>query len=45
MVDEEKLREMKERRIENGEEVFQKLDVLVYEAFGKGEEFFVEIEN
>ena len=45
MVDEEKLREMKERRIENGEEVFQKLDVLVYEAFGKGEEFWVEIEN
>ena len=36
--------EMKERRIENGEEVFQKLDVLVYEAFGREEEFFIEIE-
>ena len=37
--------EMRERRIENGEEVFQKLDVLVYEAFGRGEEFWMEIEN
>lgn len=33
------------RRIENGEEVYKKLDKLVYEAFGKGEEFVMEIEN
>ncbi len=33
------------RRIEHGEEVFKKLDALVYEAFGKMEEFYLEIDN
>ena len=33
------------RRIEHGEEVFKKLDALVYEAFGKMEEFHLEIDN
>ena len=34
----------KKRRMENGEEVFRKLDKLVYEAFGKEEEFILQIE-
>ena len=34
----------KKRRMENGEETFRKLDKLVYEAFGKEEEFILQIE-
>ena len=37
--------EMRQRRIENGEEVFGRLDALVYEAFGKGEEMWLEVED
>ena len=33
------------RRIRDGEEVFQKLDALVYEAFGNGEEMWMEISD
>ena len=33
------------RRIANGEEVFAKLDALVYEAWSRGEDFFIEIDN
>lgn len=33
------------RRIGNGEEVFRRLDRLVYEAYGRGEEFWLEVEN
>lgn len=43
--DKEMMEEMRLRRIENGEEVFKKLDALVYEAFGKMEEFWLEIED
>ena len=35
----------KKRRVTNGEEVFWKLDALLYEAFGRGEEMWVEIDN
>ncbi len=35
----------KKRRIENGEEVFEKLNALVYEAFRREEEFYIEIDN
>ena len=31
--------------IDNGEEVFRKLDALVYEAFGRLEEFWLEVDN
>ena len=37
--------ERKVRRIENGEEVFGRLTVLVYEAFGRGEEVWMVVEN
>ena len=37
--------EKRSRRIVDGEEVFQKLDALVYEAFGNGEEMWMEIHN
>lgn len=43
--DKEMMEERRLRRIENGEEVFKKLDALVYEAFGKMEEFWLEIED
>ena len=43
--DEKVMEEIRQRRIENGEEVFKKLDALVYEAFGKMEEFWLEIKN
>ena len=33
------------RRITNGEEVFNKLDALVYEAYGRLEEFWLEVDN
>ena len=33
------------RRIRNGEEVFGRLDALVYEAFGNGEELWMEVVN
>ena len=35
----------KKRRMENGEEVFEKLNALVYEAFRREEEFYIEIDN
>ena len=35
----------KKRRMENGEEVFEKLDALVYEAYGRMEEFWLEVDN
>ncbi len=35
----------KKRRMENGEEVFEKLDGLVYEAFRREEEFWLEVDN
>ena len=35
----------KKRRMENGEEVFAELDGLVYEAFRREEEFYIEIDN
>ena len=35
----------KKRRIENGEDTFRKLEALVYEAYGKQEGFWIEIEN
>jgi hypothetical protein len=31
--------------MENGEEVFEKLDALVYEAFRREEEFWLEVDN
>ena len=31
--------------IDNGEETYQKLERLVYEAYCRGEEFFIQIEN
>ena len=31
--------------MKDGEEVFRELDELLYEAFGKGEEMWVIIEN
>ena len=31
--------------MENGEEVFAELDALVYEAYGRMEEFYIEIDN
>ena len=33
----------RERRIVNGEAVYAKLERLVYEAYGKGEEFWMEV--
>ena len=33
------------RRITNGEEVFKRLDALVYEAYGRLEEFWLEVDN
>ena len=33
------------RGMKDGEEVFRELDELLYEAFGKGEEMWVIIEN
>ena len=39
------LEEMRERRIENGEVVFGRLTELVYEAYGRGEEYWMEIDN
>ena len=44
-ADGERLREMKERRIVNGDVVFEKLNGLVYEAWGRGEEFWMVVEN
>ena len=35
----------KKRRMENGEEVFEKLNALVYEAFRREEDFNIEIDN
>ena len=35
----------KKRRIDRGEETYRKLDKLVYEAYCRGEEFFIQIEN
>ncbi len=35
----------KKRRIENGEAVFGRLTELVYEAWGRGEEFWMVVEN
>lgn len=37
--------ENKHRRIEDGEEVYRELTQLVYEAYRKDEEFWMEIEN
>ena len=37
--------ENKHRRIEDGEEVYRELTQLVYEAYRKDEEFWIEIEN
>lgn len=37
--------EDRKRRIEFGDVVFEKLNGLVYEAWGKGEEFWMEVEN
>ena len=31
--------------MKDGEEVFRELDELLYEAFGKGEEMWCEVEN
>lgn len=33
------------RGIKNGEDMYQRLTELVYEAYGKGEEFWMEIDN
>ena len=37
--------EDRKRRIERGDEVFARLTEMVYEAYGRGEEFWMEVEN
>lgn len=40
-----KMWEDRKRRIERGDEVFERLTELVYEAYGRGEEFWMVVEN